>query len=141
MDAMQAVALAAAVVLLGGLGWVLMRRRTGVRRPDPNAQAKAWRQASFARALELVPGPDSCEAVRRLAGTEMSLNDPPTLPLPDCDRARQCACRFKPLVQRRKGGDRRKATDRRAEVRVEKKVADRRSHDERRNKPWGREGD
>jgi hypothetical protein len=77
-----------------------------------------------------VPNPDcACDRARRLANRIFTLAEAPTVPLQDCGRS-DCRCSYERIAERRKG-ERRTRTDRRDEIRFEKK-SDRRSGKDRR---------
>jgi hypothetical protein len=59
------------------------------------------------RAIEIVAGKNSCEAVRANCEHRVLLSDAPRLPLAQCTIPEQCRCRFAKHEDRREGEDRR----------------------------------
>ena len=51
--------------------------------------------------IEIVPGPQPCEAVKELANRRMLSEEAPRLPLTSCSRADLCTCKYKHFVDRR----------------------------------------
>jgi len=71
-----------------------------------------------------------CAEAAQLAGKEFSMESAPPLPLVNCS-ADHCTCLYKGLLEHRRTG-RRKARERRDEVRFDHEHPDRRSHKDRR---------
>ena len=51
--------------------------------------------------VEIVPGPEACDAVKTLASQRLLSEDAPRLPLNTCGNARDCTCKYKHFVDRR----------------------------------------
>jgi hypothetical protein len=65
---------------------------------------KVDKQANPFRAVEICPGDPCCQAVHSMVGKRhLSRENPPKLPLPECTRMDQCACRFLHHNDRRAG--------------------------------------
>lgn len=54
-------------------------------------------------AVEIIAGPDGCPAARELKGVRVLSAEAPRVPLSNCDRPHQCACRYRHHDDRRAG--------------------------------------
>lgn len=68
--------------------------------------------------VEIVGGPDCCEAAKTLAGQRLLSDQAPLVPLADCDRPRDCACIYQHHDDRRAGPRRQKPAGRQQQKRL-----------------------
>ena len=76
--------------------------------------------------VQLVPGPNACDAIKELTNQKYLSDDAPFLPLEGCNQAR-CRCIYSHLNDRREG-DRRSPGAPRAAANERRKLRDRRSN-------------
>jgi hypothetical protein len=60
------------------------------------------------QAVSIWPGEPSCEGARQISLMRFLCEKAPQLPLPECDQAAECKCRYAHYSDRRSGGDRRR---------------------------------
>jgi hypothetical protein len=115
------------VIVLGSA-----RRGTGQR--DKSACLEKLRRSGHYWGVKIRPG--KCDAIRHFAGRRFTFHEAPALPLAGC-RAWRCTCTYLGLPERR-SEHRRVRHDRRANVRFDGDLGERRSIQGRRNrdKAW-----
>jgi len=76
------------------------RRQNPVRTPEPARASTVSRTNAF-QAVGVIACSQGCSAVGQAKGVRFLARQAPRLPLPDCDRAANCRCRFEKFADRR----------------------------------------
>ncbi len=76
------------------------RRQNPLRTTEPARPATASRTNAF-QAVGVIARSQGCPAVGAVQGVRFLARQAPRLPLPDCDRAASCRCRFEKFADRR----------------------------------------
>lgn len=82
------------------------RDQPGLKRRQANRRQRNGHSGFAYRAVSVHPASPCCKAVRGLRKQRFLTNDPPLLPLPDCDLAR-CRCQYRHHEDRRHSDERR----------------------------------
>lgn len=76
------------------------RRRKPFAVPEPARPSSASRTNAY-QAVGVIACSRACQAVAQVQGQRFLARQAPRLPLPDCDRAASCSCRFEKYADRR----------------------------------------